>query len=163
MNRNKKIFLKGDKVRIRNFGKKGDRKKLFRPWEENFWIVTRRVPFTNTVELKEIVSDVGFQPRYRKLHIKFLKKVKNFKLGGQDDYMPESVRTTYPEPSDLANEDGSRKDNKSGVNRKTAKTLANKNPPSIESQNKQKGDTKTATPGTHQMSLRSRNRKNYKI
>ena len=52
-------FLKGDKVRIRNFGKKGDKKKLFRPWEDNFWIVTRRVPFTNTVELKELVSDLS--------------------------------------------------------------------------------------------------------
>ena len=156
-------FLKGDKVRIRNFGKKGDKKKLFRPWEENFWVVTKRVPFTNTVELKELVSDVGFQPRYKKLHIKFLKKVKNFKLGSQDDYMPESVRTTYPEPFDLANENGSIKDNKSGINRETAKSLANKRLPSIDSQHKQKNNNTTATPGTHRMSLRTRNKKNYKI
>ena len=155
-------FLKGDKVRIRNFGKKGDKKKLFRPWEENFWIVTKRIPFTNTVIIKEIVSDVGFQPRYKKLHIKFLKKVKHFKLSGHNDYVPESVRTTYPEPSDLANEDGSRKDNKSSIKDQTTEALTNKKMISMKSSSKQKGAYKTATPGHHRMTLRSKNKNNLK-
>ena len=154
-------FLKGDRVRIRNFGKKGDKKKLFRPWEENIWIVTKRVPFTNTVELKEIVSDVGFQPRYKKLHIKFLKRVKRFDLGYQKDYMPV-VRTNYPEPSEEAKEDGSKMDSK-GVDKKvTTKRLSGKTQNTPKNAKRLSGK-KQNTPShygaparTHKMVLRNR-------
>ena len=156
-------FLKGDRVRIRNFGKKGDKKKLFRPWEENIWEITRRIPFTNTVELKEMVSDPGFHPRYKKLHIKFLRKVKRFNLGYENDYLP-IVRTNYPGPSEMAKEDGPRQDNQGIVGKPNIRRLPGKNQGIVKKINPNRLSSKIqstppqneAPPRTHKMVLRKR-------
>ena len=70
-------FNIGQYVRIKNLPGKGAKKKLFRNWTENLWKITERVPYTNTVKVTEIVLDPGFQPRKRRVHVKFLKKVNN--------------------------------------------------------------------------------------
>ena len=77
---------KHDLVRIKKMATKDTVKKAFRPFSETIWEVREANRFTNTVVLKEIVED-GFQPRIRKVHIRFLKKV--LKVADQsDDYEP---------------------------------------------------------------------------
>ena len=77
-------FKVGQKVRIRNLPGKGYRKKLFRPWTDNIWKVIEKIPFTNCVLVKEIVVDSGFQPRKRRVHVKFLKKVSAVRVAADD-------------------------------------------------------------------------------
>ena len=150
-------FLKGDRVRIRNFGKKGDVKKLYHPWSENEWVVLRRVPFTNTCELKEIVSDVGYQPRYKKLHIKFLKKLKRFKLNENEDFEPVVRTKFHPESSKLANNDDFENDETGAINQRRTASDPVKKQPSVSKNVSKKGATsKKAPPKLHPMVLRNR-------
>ena len=66
---------KNDVVRIKKFAVGKDiNKKAFRPFSETTWNVQSVNPFTNTCLLMENV-DEGYQPRQRRIHIRFLRKI----------------------------------------------------------------------------------------
>ena len=73
MERKKPVLKKNDRVRIKKFIT-NDNKKAFRPFSETIWRVMSVNPHTNTCFLQEEAAD-GFQPRIRKIHTRFLRKV----------------------------------------------------------------------------------------
>ena len=81
------LFKVGDYVRIKNVPLKGIRKKLHRPWTDVVFEVIKIVPFTNTMILRELVSDIQYQPRVLKRHMGLVKKIANHKID-KGDFAP---------------------------------------------------------------------------
>ena len=73
LEKKKPVLKKNDRVRIKKFIT-NDNKKAFRPFSETIWRVTSVNPHTHTCFLQEEAAD-GFQPRIRKIHTRFLRKV----------------------------------------------------------------------------------------
>ena len=93
---------KHDLVRIKKMSTKDTVKKAFRPFSETIWEVREVNRFTNTVLLKEIVED-GFQPRIRKVHVRFLKKV--LRIADQsDDFEPGISKKQEEDETEIKNE-----------------------------------------------------------
>ena len=88
---------KGDTVRVKDFMKKGNLKKLFQPFMKSKWVVVGVRPFTNTVLLKEIVEP-EFQPRFIKRHVRFLRKVNSIPTDLSDDLNLGYESTDFGEP-----------------------------------------------------------------
>ena len=78
----KPVLKKSDHVRIKKFIMKNN-KKSFRPFSETIWEVMSVNPHTNTCFLRE-VTNAEFQPRIRKIHTRFLRKVLK-KVSNEDD------------------------------------------------------------------------------
>ena len=81
-NKKKPVLKKSDHVRIKKFIM-NDNKKSFRPFSETIWEVMSINPHTNTCFLREL-ADAEFQPRIRKIHVRFLRKVLK-KVSNKDD------------------------------------------------------------------------------
>ena len=79
---------KGDRVRIRKFAVDAI-KKEFRPFSETTWEVVSVNRFTNTCLLKEI-SEPGYQPRIRRVHKRFLRRIRKPIEGWSDDFVPDT-------------------------------------------------------------------------
>lgn len=88
---------KGDTVRVKDFMRKGNLKKLFQPFMKSKWLVVGVRPFTNTVLLKEIVEP-EFQPRFIKRHVRFLRKVNSIPKDLSDDLDLGYGSTEFREP-----------------------------------------------------------------
>ena len=93
------LFKAGDCVRVKNVPLKGVRKKLHRPWSEVVFEVIKIVPFTNTMILREVVSDIQYQPRVIKRHMSLVKRVANHKIDTKGDFAPilDDKRTSEDE------------------------------------------------------------------
>ena len=83
---------KGDYVRIRKFAVDAI-KKEFRPFSETTWEVVSVNRFTNTCLLKEN-SEPGFQPRIRRVHKRFLRRIRKPIEGWNDDFDPNTSNDT---------------------------------------------------------------------
>ena len=158
---------KNDFVRIKKMSTKDTVKKAFRPFSETIWVVKEVNRFTNTVVLKEIV-EIGFQPRIRKVHIRFLKKVLRVADQG-DDFEPgissegkeggsmsENIGRTGKVEELLAGEEMAPK----SVIREEIKEVKKRKeiPRAINKKRNKKTNrqTKTLAPSTHKMKTRSR-------
>lgn len=82
-------IAKGDQVRIRKFAVDAI-KKEFRPFSETTWEVVEVNRFTNTCLLKEN-SEPGFQPRIRRVHKRFLRRIRKPIEGWNDDFAPNTT------------------------------------------------------------------------
>ena len=155
---------RNDLVRIKKMSTKDTVKKAFRPFSETIWVVKEVNRFTNTVILKEIVEE-GFQPRIRKVHIRFLKKVlrvanqsDDFELGisrglKKDEPLTritENTNTAEEEP--LAGEEMAIKD----VIRQTEETNKLSRAKDKKEKSETKRQMKTIAPSTHKMNTRSK-------
>ena len=87
---------KNDQVRIKKFAVGKDvNKKEFRPFSECTWNVRSVNPFTNTCLVMENVED-GFQPRQRRIHARFLRKITPVISNKGDDLL----MTDHEEPGE---------------------------------------------------------------
>ena len=77
---------KHDHVRIKKFISDGN-KKSFRPFSEAVWEILSVNPHTNTCVLRELTQE-GFQPRTRRIHKRFLRKIQKRQSDGGDDFQP---------------------------------------------------------------------------
>ena len=90
---------KNDKVRIKKFAVGKDvNKKEFRPFSECTWTVRNINPFTNTCLVMEDVED-GFQPRQRRIHARFLRKILPV-IDSKGDDLSLSPMTETEEPGE---------------------------------------------------------------
>ena len=86
---------KGEHVRLKNFVMNTN-KKSFRPFSENVWEILAVNTFTNTCIVREIVES-GYQPRIRRIHKRFLRKVKSVPDQQSDDFVAmEHTETPTP-------------------------------------------------------------------
>ena len=92
MAKKKPALKKNDHVRIKKFIT-DDNKKSFRPFSETVWRVTSVNPFTNTCLLQEITTE-EFQPRLRKIHTRYLRRVskKVSSMGDDLELMKEDAK-----------------------------------------------------------------------
>ena len=161
---------KGDHVRIRKFIQ-NDNKKAFRPFSETVWEVMSINAFTNTCFLRELTSK-EFQPRIRKIHCRFLRKVQKKESNEGDDLQlvitddigpnenpnPEqdenaSSNVTLGQLKRMADEMNRKKNKEMSESRKTQKILER------DETKKPKIPKKTETPkkmSNHKMILRKR-------
>lgn len=77
---------KGDIVRIKKFVQ-DEIKKAYRPFTDSTWEVVSASRFTNTCILKERV-ETGFQPRVRRVHKRFVRKISKPMEAQDDDFEP---------------------------------------------------------------------------
>ena len=90
---------KGERVRIKKFIMDAN-KKSFRPFTENIWEVLSANSFTNTCIVREIVES-GYQPRIRRVHKRFLRKIKPLPPQRDDDFVPlegDADKIPFPNP-----------------------------------------------------------------
>ena len=94
---------KGEHVRLKKF-MMNTNKKSFRPFTENVWEVISVNSFTNTCIVREIVEP-GYQPRIRRIHKRFIRKVKSLPPRQDDDFVAlepnmEMAADTKPQGDD---------------------------------------------------------------
>lgn len=170
-------LLKDDYVRIKKM-KVDTIKKEFRPFTDTTWKVVSVNRFTNTCILKEI-TEQGYQPRIRKVHKRFLRKVRAPINTQNDDFelaLPEydTLKDNLGDQSNSTDIEEKNKDmmkkisenaednqlleerrsNKNENKRqKTEKTQEKK---TTAKNNNPKTKRKNGNPRTHQMALRRR-------
>lgn len=93
---------KHDHVRIKKFISDGN-KKSFRPFSEAVWEILSVNPHTNTCVLREQAED-GFQPRTRRIHKRFLRKIQKKQSDGGDDFQPQPLQDMDLEAESMAPE-----------------------------------------------------------
>ena len=93
---------KHDHVRIKKFISDGN-KKSFRPFSEAVWEILSVNPHTNTCVLREQAED-GFQPRTRRIHKRFLRKIQKKQSDGGDDFQPQPLQEMDLEAESMAPE-----------------------------------------------------------
>lgn len=124
----------GDYVRIKKM-KVDTIKKGFRPFSETIWEVKSVNRFTNTCIVKEI-TEQGYQPRIRKIHKRFLRKVRA-PIKTQDD----DFEMAFTESNTLKNQVGDQPDS-NDIRNKDNKTIQEKEKLEIKEIPKQKKGTK---------------------
>lgn len=95
---------KGDHVRLKKFLMDVN-KKSFRPFTENIWEILAVNSFTNTCIVREIVES-GYQPRIRRIHKRFIRKVRQAPQLQGDDFVALN-NDDVPRPTPNPQGDGS--------------------------------------------------------
>ena len=83
---NFKNFIKnGDLVRIKKLQKVNEKKKTFHPFSDEIYEVRELNKFTNTALLREKNDDKTIQPKFVKMHVRFLSRLRQGQLQNEDD------------------------------------------------------------------------------
>ena len=174
----KQALKKDDWVRIKKFIADGN-KKAFRPFSETVWKILSVNPYTNTCFLQEQTEKV-FQPRIRKIHTRFLRKISPKAANSGDDLrfaepsetkskeegpvdgkelkseMSTKVKEDLNQLAQMADEMNSIKNKKEKKRKIEDSRKAEKNKKKIEDSRKAEKDKKR---GSHMMTLRKRSTK----
>ena len=153
---------KGDHVRIKKI-KMDTIKKEFRPFTDAVWEVKSANRFTNTCIVKEI-TEPGYQPRIRKIHKRFLRKVRAPATTQDDDFEmafpgPDTSKNSVgdpPIPNDNQKDDVGAHHNKKKLDPKKKKEERQPNEARIKPVETKSKGKREVIKKTHKMTLRRR-------
>ena len=83
---NFKSFSKnGDLMRIKKLPRVNEKKKTFHPFSDEIYEVRKLNKFTNTALLREKNDDKTIQPKFVKMHVRFLSRLRQGQFQNKDD------------------------------------------------------------------------------
>ena len=92
-----KNFIKnGDLVRIKKLQKVNEKKKTFHPFSDEIYEVRELNKFTNTALLREKNDDKTIQPKFVKMHVRFLSRLRQGPLQNEDDVILPKINEIRP-------------------------------------------------------------------
>ena len=135
----KNVINNGELVRIKKLQEVNEKKKTFHPFSDEIYEVQELNKFRNTALLREKNDDKTIQPKFVKMHVRFLSRLRQGQLQNEDDVILTKINEPKTKSADELTKD------------------YNANTEKVKSERKRTGNELLQNNGRcHQMRLRNR-------